>query len=392
MGGIKVLCQSLVRCNRTLINMQPGLVSLIMQYISKSPTHPKPSHSNVDKKLLASVKSTEGLINFAPFCCITTENSTAQPADALVQAPIASHRRARLPAWTYSFYPNESHIDLVLTLPTAVLLKEIQLQPHLPTLAASPSAVALEINRDNSIQPIPISQPMSTIGLTCIRLKLPQPEIANSIVLRLYRPKDTNSIGLNQISVLGTTVFSGMKPADGSPGTSQDSTLGDDDTAAKSSLGWLKILARCFSVATFNVENQALPKMVIQSAADYPGFLEACCSLLNVTPPAPSVALQNLETVLLKMGLHSKELGLKLIENLLKSTLPQTFRLSNEAVSDLLYDLCTTQDEFTIVRIAAVIDWAKSLYAKYGTQMNLLRTNPYSGKLKCIIGNWCVLG
>lgn len=59
------------------------------------------------------------------------------------------------------------------------------------------------------------------------------------------------------------------------------------------------------------------------------------------------------------------------------------FRLSNEAVSDLLYDLCTTQDEFTIVRISAVVDWAKSLYAKYGTQMNLLRTNPYSGK--CII-------
>lgn len=328
MGGIKVLCQSLVRCNRTLINMQPGLVSLIMQYISKSP-NPKPNHSNsnVDKKLLPSAKFSEGLINFAPFCCITTENSTAQPPDALVQAPIASHRRARLPAWTYSFYPNESHIDLILTLPTAVLLKEIQLQPHLPTLAASPSAVALEINRDNSIQPIPISQPMSTIGLTCIKLKLPHPEIANSIVIRLYRPKDTNSIGLNQISVLGTTVFSGMKPGDASASSSQDSLLGDDDTAAKSSLGWLKILARCFSVATYNnnnSSNQELPKMVIQAAADYPGFLEACCSLLNVTPSGPSVALQNLETVLLKMGLHSKELGLKLIENLLKSTLPQS--------------------------------------------------------------------
>lgn len=328
MGGIKVLCQSLVRCNRTLINMQPGLVSLIMQYISKSP-NPKQYHqnTNVDKKLLtSSSKSTEGLINFAPFCCITTENSTAQPPDALVQAPIASHRRARLPAWTYSFYPNESHIDLILTLPTAVLLKEIQLQPHLPTLAASPSAVALEINRDNSIQPIPISQPMSTIGLTCIKLKLPHPEIANSVVLRLYRPKDTNSIGLNQISVLGTTVFSGMKTDGSSSSSSHDSMIGDDDTAAKSSLGWLKILARCFSVATYNnnVANQELSKMVIQSAADYPGFLEACCSLLNVTPSGPSVALQNLETVLLKMGLHSKELGLKLIENLLKSTLPQS--------------------------------------------------------------------
>ena len=28
MGGVNVLCQSLVRSNRSLINMQPGLVSL----------------------------------------------------------------------------------------------------------------------------------------------------------------------------------------------------------------------------------------------------------------------------------------------------------------------------------------------------------------------------
>lgn len=35
------------------------------------------------------------------------------------------------------------------------------------------------------------------------------------------------------------------------------------------------------------------------------------------------MALQNTETVLLKLGLHSKELGLKLINNLLMNTIPQ---------------------------------------------------------------------
>lgn len=129
----------------------------------------------------------EGLINFAPYCTISSGNSSAQPADVLILAPIASHRRARNPAWSHLFYPNEPHVDLLITLPTAILLREIHLQPHIPSLAACPSAVAIEISRDSSLPPIPISHPICTIGLTNIRLKLSQPEIATSIVLRLYR-------------------------------------------------------------------------------------------------------------------------------------------------------------------------------------------------------------
>ena len=302
-----------------------------MQHISKSPKQ-KPSASTASpcmnahgkKPTTATNKTADGIINFAPFCNITTENTSAQSPEVLIQTPIASHRRARTPAWTYNFYQNESHIDLTITLPTAVLLKEIQLQPHLPSLAQCPSAVALEINRDNTLPPIPISHPMSTVGLTCIKLKLPQPEIASSIVLRLYRPKDSTNIGLTQISILGTTVFTNLKI--NSPNSPDGcNILCEDDSATKSSLGWLRILARCFSVATYNNgDNQDLPNAVIQSAADYPGFLEACCSLLNVTTSGPSIALQNLETVLFKLGLHSKDLGLKLIDNLLKNTLPQS--------------------------------------------------------------------
>lgn len=183
-GGIRVLCQSLIRCNRTLINMQPGLVSLIMQYISKSPRQKVVSNSSAGKKPSISLK---GVINFAPFCTISMENTTAQPPDNLIQTPLTTNRPARKPVWTYLFYPNESHMDLTITLPTAILLKEVQLQPHLPQLVSTPSAVAMEINRDASIAPFPISQPMSTDGLTKIRLKLPQPEIVTSIVLRLYK-------------------------------------------------------------------------------------------------------------------------------------------------------------------------------------------------------------
>jgi len=406
MGGIKVLCQSLVLCNRTLINTQPSLVSMIMQYLTKSPKLQN-NNSNTSnlKKSPWSMKCTEGLINFGPFCTITSINPTAQPADVLIQAPVASHRRARTAAWTYLFYPNESHVDLTVTLPTAVLLREIQIQPHLNTLATCPSAVAIEITRDNTLGAIPLSQPMSTVGMTSIRLKFAKPEIATSIVIRLYRPRDSSNIGLSTISILGTTIFneSCRSSSKTQNNLNLNDGLNDDDVLSKTCLGWLRILAQCFSVATFNGDNQ-ISNMVIKSAAEVPGFLESCCLLLNVAPFNPSSAIQYLETILLKLGLHNYELGLKVINNLLRNSIPQSqyikqnvkinmllfityfyflaFKLCNDAVSDLLYDLCTTEDNFTRDRINAMLNWMKSLKSIWNQHENIVvASNPYSGKI-----------
>lgn len=145
------------------------------------------SQSNSKKSQQANKLLQERLVNFAPFCSITSENTTAQPANVLLQAPVTAHRRTRTPAWSYMFYPNESHVDLTIQLPTAILLNEIQIQPHVPTLALCPSAVAVEISKDNGLGPIPFGQALTTAGMTCIRLKLSRPEIATGIVLRLYR-------------------------------------------------------------------------------------------------------------------------------------------------------------------------------------------------------------
>lgn len=382
MGGIRVLCQSLVRSNRTLINSQPSLVSMIMQHISKTSGNLQNNLAGAIKKTnISTIKNEEGLINFAPYCTISSDNPTAQPADVLIQNPIASHRRARTPAWSYLFYPNESHVDLTITLPAAVLLKEIQLQPHVSTLASCPSAIAVEISRDSNVGPIPISQPISTIGMTCIRLKFNQPEIATSVVIRLYRPKDSTNIGLTQILVLGSTTFGENSNGTTSKALNELGTS-DDDLQSKSSLGWLRILAQCFSVATFNTTNNEsdIAQLVISQAAEVTGFLEACCSLLSVASPNPNYSLSNLETVLLKLGLHNRDLGLRLIDNLLRQPIPQSLKQNNDAVSDLLYILCTTQDSHTRDRIETMLNWIEDLYN------NAERTGlePISGHIKCL--------
>lgn len=138
------------------------------------------------------------------------------------------------------------------------------------------------------------------------------------------RPKDSSSIGLNQISILGTTIFRN-KYSKLNTGLNINEINTGEDPLAKTSIGWIRILSRCFSVATFNSDSD-ISKSVISSAINYPGFLESCCCLMNIMPSLGSsnIAMQNLETVLLKLGEYSKDIFLSLIKILLYDTVPQS--------------------------------------------------------------------
>ncbi|XP_075144573.1 BIR repeat containing ubiquitin-conjugating enzyme [Haematobia irritans] len=400
LGGIEIICKNLVKLNKILINVQPGLISMIMQHMTRNAKLKLVSHacSNGNSKKSSSSSSQnhrylqDGLINFAPFCTISAENDTAQSADILIMNPVASHRRPRTPAWSYMFYPNESHADLTITLPTAILLREVQLQPHAPTLASCPSAVALEISRDFGLGPVPVGPPLTTTGMTCIRLKLAKPEIATSIVLRLYRPKDSPSIGLTQIAVLGNTIFS-PQTGNGSLVSSSNcntSTLSsfeqamDDDSFAKTSVGWVRILSRCYSVASSVPSFSKLYADVIGASAAYPGFLDACCSLMNIMPMIPNAAVQNLGSVLLQLGAYSRDLCLQLIRTLLWNTSPQIYKLSNESICDLLYDLCTTKDAYVMDKVKVLLEWIDHLRKNFNSSSSARCNNPQSGFVKCI--------
>ena len=56
-------------------------------------------------------------------------SSPKHPPDALLKAT-AQHRRARSAAWSYRFPVNEEWCELVVSLPTAILLQEVHIQPH----------------------------------------------------------------------------------------------------------------------------------------------------------------------------------------------------------------------------------------------------------------------
>ena len=71
---------------------------------------------------------------------------------------------------------------------------------------ACPGAVSLEISRDGNLC-FPVCSPVSTSGLTLIKLYLHKPEITNTLTIRLHKPRDSTTIGLSQILVMGHAAF-----------------------------------------------------------------------------------------------------------------------------------------------------------------------------------------
>uniref|UniRef100_T1IPT5 Dual E2 ubiquitin-conjugating enzyme/E3 ubiquitin-protein ligase BIRC6 n=1 Tax=Strigamia maritima TaxID=126957 RepID=T1IPT5_STRMM len=368
MGGVHIVCKNLVNSNRQLINSHPSFVSTVMQYLSNG------RGAQSSKRQSSDLETVDGLLNFAPLGVITSNNPTAQPAEVLIQAA-PPHRRARTPAWSYHFYPDESWVDLTITLPCAVLLKEIQIQPHLTSLATCPSSVSVEVCRDNATGPTPLCSPQPTNGLTFIRLQLTQPEIVMSVTLRLHKPRDSSNIGLSQVLLLGSTTF-GEAIA-----KSRAATMPSEDNVTRSSLGWLRIVHHCLTLpVNFNLQQKAC-----DAAVAIPHLLQACCTLLLT--PALGIYIAHVEYVLLQLGLHSTEVGLKEIHILLHSTgwahtqdiLQINLNTSAlDSVVEIIYQLCTTQDSGTKARVKSVLDWlgnaAKSNLIQNRMQRNLRQT------------------
>lgn len=73
--------------------------------------------------------------------------------------------------------------------------------------SACPSAVGLEVSKDGTSPLVPLCSPLPTSGMTFVRLTLDRPEVVTSVLLRLYRPHDSASIGLSQVRLLGSTTF-----------------------------------------------------------------------------------------------------------------------------------------------------------------------------------------
>ncbi|KAJ8947754.1 hypothetical protein NQ314_008554 [Rhamnusium bicolor] len=370
-GGVSVLGQSIVNSSSSPSTLsRVGTISTVMQHFSGVNTSSDAgtviSSASATKKMLqASIENKMSLINFAPFSTISCQSGTAQPADVLIQGLAGvTHRRARTPSWSYHFYPEEVHTELLLQLPSAILLREVQLQPHAGGLATCPSYVSLEVSANGPSRLVPACLPLPTSGLTYIRLHLPIPKVVNCVLIRLYKPRDANSIGLLQVRLLGSYAFGGNLCQ------TSDS---EDETHCRHSLGWLRLLHHCF---TLPVE-QETKQQVIGCASQVPNLLSTCCGLLLVPSHILPVYLPCLEKVLKELALYSPENGIHAIRVLLDNrsgVIEPMISMDNtwqdrlfinvtgyQSACELLYQICEHQDANTSQRVTIVLEWLETI-------------------------------
>ena len=80
-------------------------------------------------------------------------------------------------------------------------------------------AISLEVKNgsysssETGLGNVPIIAPQITSGLTAIKFQLTSPEVATSVTIRLHKPRDSNTLGLSQILILGTLAFSDQNVA-----------------------------------------------------------------------------------------------------------------------------------------------------------------------------------
>ncbi|XP_058880863.1 baculoviral IAP repeat-containing protein 6-like isoform X4 [Acipenser ruthenus] len=356
MGGVQLICNNMVTSTRAIVNTARSMVSTIMKFLDSGPG--KSADGSLKSRVLTSEPdNAEGLHNFAPLGTITSSSPTAQPAEVLLQAT-PPHRRARSAAWSYIFLPEEAWCDLTIHLPAAVLLKEIHIQPHLASLATCPSSVSVEISADG-VNMLPLSTPVITSGLTYIKIQLVKAEVASAVCLRLHRPRDASTLGLSQIKLLGLTAFGNTSST-----TVNNPFLPSEDQVSKTSIGWLRLLHHCLT----HVGD--LESIMASAAAPTANLLQTCAALLM--SPYCGMHSPNIEAVLVKIGLQSTRIGLKLIDILLRNCAasvtdpadlnsPLLFGrlngLSSDSTIDILYQLGTTQDPGTKDRIQALLQW-----------------------------------
>ncbi|XP_037876101.1 survivin-1 isoform X3 [Bombyx mori] len=219
-GGFELAVEKLTACHQAGPNSGQGLVSSLMNYLKLPPQiiNMSTSANSNKKNQMPVVETSNGLINIAPFCTVTCGNPTAQAADVLldgggganVRAACAA-RRVRAAAWSYHFFSaDDASLAITLNLPYAVQLHEVQLQPHLTSLATCPGAVAVEAGCGGTLAPL--GPPQTTAGTTFIRLVISRPIVCNTVQVRLYKPRDSSNMGLLQLKLLAMPAFNTTIP------------------------------------------------------------------------------------------------------------------------------------------------------------------------------------
>ncbi|XP_068681369.1 baculoviral IAP repeat-containing protein 6-like isoform X1 [Montipora foliosa] len=340
-GGLNIVCKSIVSGQTSCLDSSPSGLLSVMHELSR-----KTNRKETRKGLTTTAADTDcarRIVNFAPYGTISCPSSPRHPPDALLKAA-TQHRRARSAAWSYRFPLNEEWCDLTVSLPTAILLHEVHIQPHTTGLSTCPSHVSLDISNDTQVL-VPVCEPVLTAGITVVKLKLHQPKVAQHVHIHCHCPRDSHLLGLSQIKVLGMSLRGSQN-------------LGTQEVNLKGqavSLGWVRLLGHCLS------KGSSFCKDVKEPCALLTDVFNTCISLL--LSPQSDTYSACVEMVLMKLSEQFPDLGTMLVRKLLKfpgDNIGKRRPVVNVSTVELIYQLGKKRDSSYEDRLSVMSLWLAS--------------------------------
>lgn len=154
------------------------------------------------RESLKSFQENSSWVNFLPVSSIKLTPNRSSVRD-FKSSSLAEHP-SRMSTFQHTYHPNETWLQMAITLPFPILLHALQLFLPLGMVQNGPASILVEVVRQTGpVPPTPIMPILSTTGLPCVRLELQQPLVVQRVILHLHRPLVADSLSLSHMHLLG---------------------------------------------------------------------------------------------------------------------------------------------------------------------------------------------
>lgn len=154
------------------------------------------------KETLKPFRENSHLINFLPSASVQLSPSRTSVRD--LQFSGLSDHPSRSSTFHHTFHSHEEWLKISVSLPHPILLHSIQLYQPLGLMQNGPSAILVECASQSGLAAtVPVTPLLQTSGLSCIKVELQNPVVAQDVVIHLRRPLVMDGLSLSHMYLLG---------------------------------------------------------------------------------------------------------------------------------------------------------------------------------------------
>ena len=189
--------------------IRDGGAKLIFDHFTNSCKHSSPSLGNVVAQSISKLGQKEApkpfrensnLVNFLPSASIRLSPSRTSVRDL----QFSGLHPSRASTFHHTFQADEEWLKMFLSLPQPILLHAVQLYQPMGLMQNGPSAILIECASQSSLaSPVAVTPVLQTSGLSCIKVELQRPIVAQEVVIHLRRPLVMDGLSLSHMHLLG---------------------------------------------------------------------------------------------------------------------------------------------------------------------------------------------